>query len=114
MVRILQDGPWSFNNQLLLLRWWQRGMTVENIKPEHASLWIQIWGAPFDMVSFQAEKEVGGHLGIVEEVEWKQRHDNSNSFMHAKVALLIGKPLQRGSFITGSDGVRTWVSFMYE
>ena len=93
MVRIIQDGPWAFDNQLLLLRWWQKGMTVENIKLKHASLWIQIWGALFDMVSPQVVKEVGSRLGIVEEVEWKQRHDDPNFFMHVKVALPIGKPL---------------------
>ena len=114
MVQIIQDGPWSFDNQLLLLRRWQKGMTVENIELEHASLWIQIWGAPFDMVSPQVAKEVGSRLGIVEEVEWKQRHDDPNFFMRVKVALPIGKPLRRGSFIAGSDGIRTWVSFKYE
>ena len=107
MVQIIQDGPWSFDNQLLLLRRWQKGMIVENIELEHASLWIQIWGAPFDMVSPQVAKEVGSRLGIVEEVEWKQRHDDPNFFMRVKVALLIGKPLRRGSFIAGSDGIRT-------
>ena len=114
MVQIIQDGPWSFDNQLLLLRRWQKGMTVENIELEHASLWIQIWGAPFDMVSPQVVKEVGSRLGIVEEVEWKQRCDDPNFFMRVKVALPIGKPLRRGSFIAGSDGIRTWVSFKYE
>ena len=34
--------------------------------------------------------------------------------MRVKVALPIGKPLRRGSFIARSDGVRTWVSFKYE
>ena len=114
MVRIIQDVPWSFDNQLLLLRRWQKGMTVENIKLEHASLWIQIWGAPFDMVSPQVAKEVSSHLGIVEEVEWKRRLDDPNFFMHVKVALPIGKPLRRGSFIARSDSIRTWVSFKYE
>ena len=96
MVRIIQDDPWSFDNQfqLLLLRRWQKGMTVENIKLEHASLWIQIWGASFDMVSPQVAKEVGSRLGIVEEVEWKQRRDDPNFFMRVKVALPIGKPLR--------------------
>ena len=46
-------------------------MIVGNIKLEHASLWIQIWGAPFDMVSPQVAKEVGNRLGKVEEVEGK-------------------------------------------
>ena len=51
MAQILQDGLWSFDNQLLLLQRWQKRVTVGNIKFEHASLWIQIWGAQFDMVS---------------------------------------------------------------
>ena len=34
--------------------------------------------------------------------------------MHVKVALPIGKPLRRGSFIAGSDGIRTWVLLKYE
>jgi len=46
-------------------------MTVENIKMEYAFLWVQIWGAPFDMASPQVAKEVGNRIVIVEEVEWK-------------------------------------------
>ena len=44
-------------------------MTVRNIRLEYASLWIQIWGAPFDMVSLQVAREVGNRIGRVEEVE---------------------------------------------
>jgi len=62
MARILQDRPWSFDNQLLLIQRCQKGLTVGNIKLEHASLWIQIWGAPFDMVSPQIVREVGNRL----------------------------------------------------
>ena len=45
-------------------------MIVGNIQMEIASLWVQIWGAPFDMISPQVAKEVGSRLGKVEEVEW--------------------------------------------
>ena len=48
--RVLK-GDWSFDNQLLLLKRWHKGMTASNVKLDHASLWVQIWGAPFDMVS---------------------------------------------------------------
>ena len=44
-------------------------MTVGNIRLEHTSLWIQIWDAPFDMVSPQVAREVGNRIGRVEEVE---------------------------------------------
>ena len=48
---VLKGGPWSFDNQLLLLKRWHKGMTASDVKLDHASLWVEIWGAPFDMVS---------------------------------------------------------------
>ncbi|KAK7841097.1 uncharacterized protein CFP56_015777 [Quercus suber] len=89
-------------------------MTVGNIRLEAASLWVQIWGAPFDMVSSQVAKEVGSRLGEVEEVEWKKKKDDLIMFMRVRVALPISKPIRRGGYIAGSDGVKSWISFKYE
>lgn len=63
-----------------------------------------IWGAPFDMVPPQVAKEVGSRLGVVEEVEWKQRKDDFNYFMRVWVSLPISKLLRKGAFIASSDG----------
>ena len=82
-------------------------MIVGNIRLEAASLWVQIWGAPFNMVSPQVVKEVGSRLGKVEEVEWKKKKDNFSMFMRVRVALPISKPIRRGGFIAGSDGVKS-------
>lgn len=60
MERILHGSPWTFDNQLLLLQKWHRGITARNVSLDYASLWIQIWDAPFDMVSPTVAKEVGG------------------------------------------------------
>lgn len=38
MERILHGGPWTFDNQLLLLQKWHRGMTARNVCLDHASL----------------------------------------------------------------------------
>lgn len=51
MIRILRGGPWTFDNQLLMLTRWQKGMSAGNVKLDHASLWVQIWDAPFDMAT---------------------------------------------------------------
>ena len=51
LERILKGGPWTFDNQLLLLMKWRKGMNVDNVRLNQASLWVQIWGAPFDMIS---------------------------------------------------------------
>ena len=114
MERILRGGPWSFDNPLLILQRWKKGMTVGNIKMENASLWVQIWGALLDMISPQVAKQIGGHLSEVEEVEWKKKKDAINFFMCVRVSLPISKPLRRGGFIAGTNGERYWVDYKYE
>lgn len=42
MESVVRGGPWSFDNQALMLRRWQKGMTARNVKFEHVSLWVQI------------------------------------------------------------------------
>ncbi|KAK9984275.1 hypothetical protein SO802_033800 [Lithocarpus litseifolius] len=96
MDRIMRRGPWSFDNQLLLLKRWKKGMTVGNIQMDSASFWVQIWDAPFDMISSQVAREVGSRLGTVEEVERRYRKDDINMFIRVCMALPIAKPLLRG------------------
>ena len=49
MERVWKGGPWTFDNQVLMLRKWQPGMTAKNVQFEAVPLWVQIWDAPFDM-----------------------------------------------------------------
>ena len=114
MDRVLKGGPWSFDNQVLLLRRWQPGMTAANVKFDSVALWVHIWGAPFDMLSPKVAEEIGGRLGKVEEVERRKKLDAQSLFMRVKVAVPTLKPLQRSGFIGGSDGTRSWVTFKYE
>lgn len=114
LERVFRGGPWTFDNQTLMLRRWQRGMTAKNVRFEVVSLWIQIWGTPFDMAFLKVAVEVGSQLGEVEEVEKHKRQDTQNLFIRDKVAILISKPIRRGGFLAGSNGQRTWVTFKYK
>ena len=69
MNRVLKGGPWTFNSQVLLLVHQKFRMTAGNVKFESVSCQVQIWGAPFDMVSPLVAEAVGGRIGVVEEVE---------------------------------------------
>ena len=94
--RVFKGGPWTFDNQALMLRRWQKGMIAMNVKFETISLWVQIWGTPFNMVSPKVAAEVGSRLGVVEEVETRQKQELQNLFMRVKVAIPISKPIWRG------------------
>ncbi|KAK9995461.1 hypothetical protein SO802_020147 [Lithocarpus litseifolius] len=114
MERVLKGGPWSFDNQVLLLTRWKAGMTADNVRFDSVALWVQIWGTSFDLVSPKIAETVGSRLGSVVEVEKKQRFEGQSYFMRVKVAIPIAKPIRRGAFLAGSDGKRHWVTFKYE
>ena len=42
MERIIKSGPWSFDNQVLVVKRWKQGITVRNIQLDSVVLWIQI------------------------------------------------------------------------
>nr|XP_023910504.1 uncharacterized protein LOC112022158 [Quercus suber] len=112
--RILRGGLWTFDNQLLMLTRWRSGMSANNVVLEHASLWVQIWGVPFDMMSPKVATEVGNKMGVVEDVGRRRRTDDQSFFLRVRVALPIAKPIRRGGFLLGSDSKRHWVTYKYE
>ena len=64
-----------------MLKRWKAGMSSKNVVLEHATMWIQIWGMPFDMMSSKVATEIGNKLGVVEEVERRRRTDEQNLFL---------------------------------
>ena len=89
-------------------------MSTANVVLDHASMWVQICGAPFDMVSPQVATDIVGRIVIVEEVEKRRSNDSQSLFMRVRVSISISKPLRRGCFVLDSEGNRTWLKFKYE
>lgn len=91
--RVFTGGPWCFDNQALMLTKWEVGMTAVNVRFETVPLWVQIWGAPFDMRSPKVAEEVGKRLGKVLDVEKRQYNDSHNFFICVKVDILVAKAI---------------------
>nr|XP_023884581.1 uncharacterized protein LOC111996812 [Quercus suber] len=51
---VMNNGPWSFDNQILVLRNWERGMTARTVTFTGLPIWVQIWGLPFDLINAEA------------------------------------------------------------
>ena len=84
-------------------------MCARNVSLEHVSLWVQIWGVPFDMLSPKVAAEIGGRLGHVDDLKSRKQRDDQSLFLRVRVALPIAQPLQRGGFLVGLGGEQTWV-----
>ena len=74
MEWVEKNGPWNFENNLLLLCRWRKGLTVANIVFPHSPFWIQIWGVPFKLMVEETGKDIGNRIGKFLEVDkraWK-------------------------------------------
>ena len=109
-----RNGPWNFENNLLLLSRWRKGLTSANLVFTHAPSWIQVWGLPFEYMTEEAGRDIGSKIGRVMEVDKRSWQADQEKFMRVRIELPIEKPLRRGGYVSNMDGDRCWVSFKYE
>ena len=99
-----RNGPWNFDNNLLLLCRWRKGLSIANILFTHSPLWIQVWGLPFESKIEEVGKDLGSKLGKYIDSDRRFWLSKQAKFMRIRVDIPIDKPLQRGGSIVNSDG----------
>ncbi|XP_030936050.1 uncharacterized protein LOC115961157 [Quercus lobata] len=109
-----RNGPWNFENNLLLLCRWKKGLSATNITFTHAPFWVQIWGLPFENLSEDVGKDLGNSLGHYLETDKRMWLTEQARFLRIRVNIPLNKPLRRGGNILNCDGEKTWVNFKYE
>ena len=91
-----KSGPWNFDNNLLLLCRWRKGLTSKNINFSHSPFWVQIWGLPFENMTEEIGKDIGNKIGRVLEVDKRAMQANQAKFLRIRGKDPIEKPLHRG------------------
>jgi len=91
-----KSGPWNFDNNLLLLCRWRKGLTTKNIRFSHSPFWVQIWGLPFENMTEAIGKDIGSKIGRVLEVDKRAMLADQAKFLRIRVEVQIDKPLRRG------------------
>lgn len=108
------NGPLNFENNLLLLKIWERGMTTNNINFTHSPFWVQIWGLPFDMMTKKIGKEIGSNLGIFMAVDMRSWMSDKKKFKRIKVKLPLEKPSRRCGKVASTEGESFCIILGYE
>ena len=68
---VINNGPWSFDNHILLLRRWEKGMTAFSVKFLTVPIWVQEWGLPFDLINEEPGRDIGQGIGRVIDMDSK-------------------------------------------
>ncbi|XP_075659085.1 uncharacterized protein LOC142628949 [Castanea sativa] len=59
MEWVEKNGPRNFDNNLLLLCRWRKGLTAANIVFSHSPFWVQVWGVPFELMIEDTGRDIG-------------------------------------------------------
>nr|XP_023885756.1 uncharacterized protein LOC111997857 [Quercus suber] len=111
---VWNNGPWCFDNQILALRRWEKGMTVRTVNFTHLPMWVQVWGLPFDLTIEEDGHDIGQGLGRVIKVDCKGIKTDQARFLRIRVEVPLDRPLQRGGPIVSPEGNEAKVAFRYE
>nr|POE73998.1 uncharacterized protein CFP56_45342 [Quercus suber] len=114
MEWVESSGLWNFENNLLLLCLWKKGLSTTNMVFTHSPFWVQLWGLPFEHMSEEMGKDVGNNLGRFVEMDKHACQSDQALFMYIRVELSIDKLLRRGGNVVNLDGEKFWVNFKYE
>ena len=92
---VSSNGPWCFDNHILAMRRWEKGMSTRTVTFTHLPFWIQVWGLPFDLIIEEARHDIGRGLGKVIDVDCKALKTDQAWFLRVKVEVPLDKPLRR-------------------
>ncbi|XP_050282321.1 uncharacterized protein LOC126723089 isoform X7 [Quercus robur] len=111
---VINNGPWSFDNHILLLRRWEKGMTVFSVNFQTVPMWVQVWELPFDLINQEAGRAIGRRIGRVIEVDCKSIASGEARFLRVRVDVPLDKPIRRGAPVLSPEGDKVRVAFKYE
>ena len=69
MEWVEKNGPWNFDNNLLLLCRWRKGLTATNIIFSHSPFWAQVWGVTFELMTEDTGRDIGNTMGMFVEMD---------------------------------------------
>ena len=111
--RIMSNAPWSFDKHLVVLQWYDKGVSLWDLEFKRILIWVQIHDVPYNFMNKTVAVKLYEVVGAVCQSRDEGETDEG-SFLRIKVVIDISKPLCMGRLISLSKGEQSWVSFKYE
>ena len=68
---VWDSGLWSFDNNILALQRWEKGLIARTVSFRSLPMWVQVWGLPFDLINEEAGLDIGRGIWSVVEVDYR-------------------------------------------
>lgn len=114
LKRIMEDGPWAFEQNLLVLRKLKPNESPQEATFTHSEFWIQAHNVPPGFVTEKVAMAIGSHIGNFIQVDKNNFDGKWKAFMRVRVEIDITKPLKRRMKLKKPGGEWFWINFKYE
>jgi 14-3-3 protein epsilon len=114
MEAVLNGGPWTFDNNMLILEQVQLGVQIEQIPLFHATMWVQVHNLPTGLMKERVGLTLANYIGTF--VEYDKNNNSSfwRQHMRIRVRIDVRKPLKKDAKVKNRDGAWCTVNFKYE
>ncbi|XP_019161442.1 PREDICTED: uncharacterized protein LOC109158077 [Ipomoea nil] len=114
MQRIIDDGPWSFDNQLLVCEQVPPGTSLEDVTLDSIPFWVQVHGLPAIHATQEFVTKIGDYIGTFIAADPFNFGGLWKSYYRVRVRMPIATPLKRRMKLLRRDGSSQWILFRYE
>ncbi|MCH95184.1 hypothetical protein A2U01_0016158, partial [Trifolium medium] len=114
MEAVLIGGPWTFDNNTLVVDRVQLGMQIEHIPLFHADFWVQIHNLPVGLMKEKVGISLANYIGSF--VEYDKNNNTSfwRQYMRVRVKVDVRQPLKKDTKVKNKEGEWCTVNFKYE
>lgn len=112
--RVLDNGPWSFEQSLLVLAKVQPDTPPLAMALDTTDFWVQVHDLPLGFFSEKAVRAIGNFIGEFLSIDEDTNNGWWKSFVRIRVRIKILKPLTSKMRIRRNGGDWSWISFKYE
>lgn len=114
MQRILDDDPWSYEQNLLILQRLGHQQSPFDVALLRADFWVQVHKIPHRLVNKKTAEAVGTHLGSFVKADISKFDGSWSAFIRVRAGIDVTKPLKKGVRIRISPSQSFWLEYKYE
>ncbi|KAI8016081.1 Uncharacterized protein LOK49_LG05G01337 [Camellia lanceoleosa] len=112
--RVLQNGPWSFDKNIILLKEVTDSWQPSQIAFSTAVFWVQVYDLPLISMTCAVGQILGNRLGKFVDMDFVEGGVAWGQVLRIRAEIDITKPLHRGMKVAFQDRDPVWVTFKYE
>jgi hypothetical protein len=114
MEAVLNGGPWSFDNNTLILERVDIRMQVEHIPLYFVNMWVQVHDLPMGLMKERVGIRLANFIGSFLEYDKNNNSTFWRQYMRIRMKIDVRMPLKKDTKVMNKEGGWCVVKFKYE